>query len=40
MLQEFGVHVPSIPADLQDFLQSDAHFALVVAPLSQGFALH
>ncbi|MGO3891954.1 MAG: transcription-repair coupling factor [Paenalcaligenes sp.] len=40
MLQEFGLHVPSIPADLQDFLQSDAQFALVVAPLSQGFALH
>ena len=39
MLQEFGLHVPSIPADLQDFLLSDAQFALVVAPLSQGFAL-
>ena len=40
MLQEFGITVSGESRDLQSFLHSDEHFALVVAPLSQGFALH
>ncbi len=40
MLQEFGISVSGGSHDLQSFLASDEAFALVVAPLSQGFALH
>lgn len=40
MLQEYGINVADNSHDLPSFLASDDAFALVVAPLSLGFALN
>lgn len=37
MLQDFGLAVPHTHQDLHSFLQSDDNFALVTAPIYQGF---
>jgi transcription-repair coupling factor (superfamily II helicase) len=39
MLGEFGIQPDSQPDSLQEFLASDSHFGLTVAPLSTGFGL-
>ncbi|HLS42124.1 MAG TPA: transcription-repair coupling factor [Paenalcaligenes sp.] len=39
MLHDFGINISGQSHDLQSFFDSDDSFAVVVAPLSQGFAL-
>lgn len=39
MLEEFGIRPDFSSETLQDFLQSDSRFALVIAPLSSGFGV-
>ncbi|MEO6984827.1 MAG: transcription-repair coupling factor, partial [Paralcaligenes sp.] len=39
MLAEFGIGPDTQPKSLQEFLQSDSRFALIIAPLGAGFGL-